>query len=277
MRIVSWNMNYWQNTHILNTKKDKFISPSFKNNSEEVDIWKKKCKEFIIRLNPEIMLLQEINPFALYGINYELNNKNQYIFAKEDKTIIYHELYNELLDENLNNNYWGNAIIISNNLISYKRNNITLDNNNYYGRYGLMIYDFTTKNETNLTIINYYNKKNRNKNIYSMPYDIRNILEFITKEKCENTIIFAGDFNSDKERDSSNRKFFNFIEGIGFENLTIGEIFINTMVPKARPYPNDKVFIKNKQKVKTIICDILKDTDIHLSDHYPILCEIIEK
>jgi endonuclease/exonuclease/phosphatase family metal-dependent hydrolase len=274
MKILIWNMNYWQNTHIYNPKNDHFRSIFFKNNLEEIDIWKNECKDYIRRLNTEIVLLQEINPFSLYGINYDKNNQNQYKYIQENNTIFYHEIYNELFDEKLNENFWGNAIIIKSDLISYLKNNIILEGNSYYGKNGLMSYDFI-KSGLKITVINYYNKKNRNRNIYSMPYDIRSDLEIITKERNENIIIFAGDFNSDKERDTSNRKFFKFIEEIGFENFTTGDEFKNnTMVPKARPYPNDKVFIKNKQKVKKIICK--KNTDIQLSDHYPILCEIIE-
>jgi hypothetical protein len=110
-----------------------------------------------------------------------------------------------------------------------------------------------------------------------MPYAIKTDLENIVKGKDGNIIIFAGDFNSDKERDSANRKFFEFIEEIGFEKFTTGEEFDNTMVPKVRPYPNDKVFVKNKSNVEKIFCKKITDVDINLSDHYPILIEITEK
>jgi hypothetical protein len=275
MKILIWNMNYWQNTHIYNPKKDHFRSIFFKNNPEEIDVWKNNCKKYIHDLNSEIIILQEINPFSLYGINYEKNNKNQYNCIQENNTIFYHELYDDLFNEKLTDNFWGNSIIFKNDSFSYLKNNILIENNSYYGKNGLMSYDFISKDGIIITIINYYNKKNRNKNIYSMPYDIRNDLDIISKEKNENIIIFTGDFNSDKERDISNKKFFSFIEEIGFENFTTGEEFKNTMIPKARPYPNDKVFIKNKEKVNNIICK--KITDIQLSDHYPILCEIIER
>jgi hypothetical protein len=110
-----------------------------------------------------------------------------------------------------------------------------------------------------------------------MPYAIKTDLENIVKGKDGNIIIFAGDFNYDKERDSGNRKFFEFIEEIGFEKFTTGEEFDNTMVPKVRPYPNDKVFVKNQNNVEKIFCKKITNMDINLSDHYPVLIEIIEK
>jgi len=103
-----------------------------------------------------------------------------------------------------------------------------------------MSYDFISKkkNETKITIINIYNKKNyANKSGYNISEDIRNDIENIAKEKNENIILLAGDFNSDKEWKNVNIRFFNFIEKIGFENFTKGEDFKNTMVPKARKYP----------------------------------------
>jgi len=277
MRIVSWNMNYWQNTHIFNPKNDRFKSPFFKNSIEEINTWIDSCKKYIQELNVDIIVLQEINPFTLYGIKYDKNDHNQYKVIYKSEIILYHELYNELSNENLKENFWGNAIIINNNNISFIKNNLSQEANEYYGQNGLMSYDFSSKNGTGITIFNYYNKKNRNKKYYSMPYDIKNDLKNILIDKNENVIIFAGDFNSDKDKDLGNRKFFKFVDEVGFINYTEGDEFDNTMVPEARPYPNDKVYIKNMNNVKQIICKLLKNTNNSLSDHYPVLCEIVEK
>ena len=276
MKIIVWNMNYWQNTYIFDPKTDRFKSPSYKNSPEEVNVWINNCKKYIQRFDADIILLQEINPFTLYEINYDKNNKNQYELIHENKKIIYHELHDELYGEKLKENFWGNAILINNFGISCGRSNIILGDSNYYGRNGLMCYDFVSSNKTYFTIINYYNKKNRNENKYTMPNEIKNDLEKIVKEKSENIILFAGDFNSDKEKDANNRSFFVFLEKLGFENFTKDEEFRNTMVPEAKQYPNDKVFVINNSKLKNIQCKLLKETNINLSDHYPILCECDE-
>jgi endonuclease/exonuclease/phosphatase family metal-dependent hydrolase len=269
-------MNFWQNTHIFDQKHDSFKSPSYKNNVEDVNIWINNCKKYIQELDADIILLQEINPFILFGEKYEKNDLNQYKIEKDNKIIIYHELYDELSSEKLEENFWGNSIIINSNII-ISINNLMENNNNYYGRNSLMCYDIITKNEPLLTVINYYNKKNLNKKIYSMPYDIKSDLEDISK-KSNREIIFAGDFNSDKDRDFNNRSFFSFLDKLGFSNITTGDEFINTMVSEVKPYPNDKALVKNikKEIIKNINCKKLMDININISDHYPILIEIIK-
>ena len=106
-----------------------------------------------------------------------------------------------------------------------------------------------------------------------MKTDLKNITKEMENKRL---IIFAGDFNSDKNRDSINRKYFEFLEELGFENITNGDEFVNTMVPEVRPYPNDKVFIRNVHGkfIKNINCKKIIDTKLDISDHYPILIEI---
>ena len=275
MKIITWNMNYWQNTHIYDSNIDRFKLPGYKDNIEEVNVWINNCKKYIEKLNFDILLLQEINPMVLFGEKYEKSDDNQYEFIKGNNIIIYHELYNELISEKLEGNYWGNAIIVKNSFDAVIV--IQPDNNDYYGRNGLMFYDIVRKYGPSLSLINYYNKKNRNKNFYSMPYEMKEDLKGMVKENGRFTI-FAGDFNSDKDRDLSSKIFFDFIEELGFENFTIGEEFMNTMVAEAKPYPNDKIYLKNidKEIIKNIKCQKLTDTNIKYSDHYPIKIEIIE-
>jgi hypothetical protein len=155
MRMVSWNMNYWMNTHIYDPEKDRYKHPSYKNNNEEVNAWINNCKKYIQELDAEIILLQEINPFTLFGIKYDKNDQNQYKIIQDNRIIFYHELYHELFDEELKENFWGNAIIINRNSIACVENNITLKSNDYYGRNGLMSYDFVSEKGTGITIINY--------------------------------------------------------------------------------------------------------------------------
>ena len=273
MKIVSWNVNYWENVHIYEKGRKSLF---FKSCSAEIEEWINSCKEYIKNLDVDIILLQEINPFILFNKNYEKNDTNQYIYSEKNRVILYHELYSELFSEGLRENFWGNAIILNSSPVIVN-NNIVLDNNNYYGRNGLMCYDILLRNATSITIINYYNKNNKCKKYYSMPYDMKQDLINITKEKHENLIIFAGDFNSDKKDD---KKYFDFLEEIGFYNFTTGEEFITTMVPEMPQYPNDKVFINNKNNINIkISCEKVKNTfienkNIHYSDHYPILCEI---
>jgi len=273
MKIVSWNMNIWENIHIYNLKKDKKKLLFFKNNHEEVNLWIQNCKNYIHELNADIFLLQETNPFALYKEKYEKNDINQYKLEKENNIIYYHELYNELYNEKLREDFWGNAIYIKKNNFTQIENNLFTKEKIYYGQNGLMCYNFKLKNGKELTIINYYNKRNLERKCYTMPNDIKNDLEILIKNKKDSLIILAGDFNSDKERDKSSKAFFNFIEDKGFENITNGVEFYNTMVPKARSYPNDKIFLINKNKVVRLNCKLINDRNEDLSDHYPISVE----
>jgi endonuclease/exonuclease/phosphatase family metal-dependent hydrolase len=263
-------MNYWQNTHIYDPQKDRNKLLSFKNSSEEIEIWKNTCKNYLCKLNADIILLQEINPFKLFGEEYIKNNKNLYLLNIENMSIYYYELYDELYNERLRENFWGNAIIINN-------KKIRCISDGYLGQYGLMGYDFITKNDTSITIINYYNKRDNEKD-YAIPKEIQTDLENITKGKNNNIVLFAGDFNADKIRKENNITFFNFLEKKDFFNdFTKGKEFDNTMVPEAKPYPNDKVFIMNESNVKNIECKKIIDTNVNLSDHCPIRIKMTEQ
>ena len=262
MRIVSWNMNYWQNT---------------KGKMESVTEWKNKCIEYLKNeKDVDFFILQEINPFKLFE-----KLPNQYFFSMSDYNILYNELRSELLFDGRRDNFWGNAILFNKNYEVVKNNmeiDLDLSHKNYYGRNGIMCYDFKSPNGQTISIANIYSKINyANKGRYTSLENFKEDNDIQNVIKRNSDFILAGDFNSDKEKDPSSRKFFDFIEEIGFEEYTNGEEFKNTMVPEVRPYPNDKIYIKNMKNVKKISCKLLKDTNIKLSDHYPILCEIVEE
>jgi endonuclease/exonuclease/phosphatase family metal-dependent hydrolase len=143
MKILVWNTEYWYN---FNKYK-----------------WLKRCKSilfhFLNEINVDFVILQEINPFKLFEIEYSVNEYLQYSYSEHEKfTIFYHELYHEL-PKRYRNNPWGNAIIVGRKLKNYIKNNQN-DNTNYYGRNVFMSYTFELYNEERITLINFYNKSN---------------------------------------------------------------------------------------------------------------------
>jgi hypothetical protein len=183
-------MNYWKNTK--------------GNNIDKVIFWKNECIEYFkSERDIDFFILQEINPIRLFEKKY-----NQYNFSMIDYNILYHELTSELLYDGRRDNFWGNAIIyhkkyelgIKNGLIDFSKSN-----RNYYGRSGLMCYEFTLNKNNKIAIINYYNKKNyANKSMYidnefKNDEDIKTIIE-----KTKDKIILAGDFNKGFKDDGKN-------------------------------------------------------------------------
>ena len=187
MRILCWNMNYWNNT---------------KGKLETVIEWKNKCIEYLKieylknEKNIDFYLLQEINPFKLFE-----RLPNQYFFSMPDYNILYHELKSELLFDGRNDNFWGNAILFNKN-ISVVENNMDIKGTYYYGRNAIMYYDFILPNKKNITIINIYNKINH---AYYSKYTM---LEYLKNDsiiqkimKSNGNIILAGDFNTFFKKD----------------------------------------------------------------------------
>ena len=118
MKILIWNVDYWRNY----TK----------------DGWIEKCLNVLNKLiyenNIEIILLQEINPFKLFSLDYKIVDPYRYERKiSENSLLLYHELFFEI-PEIYRNNLWGNAIIVNRTYNKFK--NILEYNNeaNYYGR-----------------------------------------------------------------------------------------------------------------------------------------------
>ena len=238
MKILIWNMNYWENTK--------------GNNLDKVITWKNACIEYFKNESDiDFFILQEINPIKLFEKNY-----NQYNFSMIDYNILYHELTSELLYDGRRDNFWGNAIIYhkkyklenKNGLIDFSKSN-----RNYYGRSSLMCYEFLSNKNDKITIINYYNKINyANKgkyidNEFNNDEDIKNIIE-----KTKDKIILAGDFNKGFNK-ADKEKYNEFIELYNNKYNLIDSIpnYSNKFVPTSvysrngKDYLNDFCFTKN--------------------------------
>ena len=181
MKILIWNMEYWNNFNKLG--------------------WIEKCKNTLSSIIHEytidFVLLQETNPFGLFDIKYDLKKPYQYKNNSDNYTILYHELYEELPIK-YKKNPWGNSIIFNKEIKDYSKNIDYYDKKNYYGRNGLMCYTFIFE-EKKITLINFYNKYDHEERSYTMldnsHFKIKNDLESIVKQN-NNLIIFSGDFNT---------------------------------------------------------------------------------
>ena len=178
MKILIWNMNYWQNT---------------KEDLDKVITWKNNCIDYLKNVeNIDFYILQEINPFRLFEIS-----PNQYFISMTDYNILYNELKRELSFDGRKDKFWGNAIIF-NKSFTVEKNNMGTNKKDYYGKNAIMCYDFKTPDGKLITIINVYNKKNYEKNgAYTLiddlkkDDDIKNVIE-----RKDRHIILAGDFNT---------------------------------------------------------------------------------
>ena len=101
MDILSWNIDFWERKTNVN--------------------WINFTR-FLMQMDFEFILLQEINPFYIYGIQDKekyriIHNEPIYGFSLSNKSIFYHELFNVLSDERPHDapiNYWGTTIITNN-------------------------------------------------------------------------------------------------------------------------------------------------------------------
>jgi hypothetical protein len=254
LKLFTWNIDFWQRYN-------------------KVKNWKENIAKYLLNLDYDFILLQESNPsviFNNYSDQFEINDKmvyfkkliNDEIGAKDSKKII----------------PWGNTII-ANKKYTFIKDNFLNENgeieNYYFGKSAFMCYDFKLNENDNITIINFYNK-NQNGQYPMLKYIISDI-EKIVKNKSDNIIFLAGDFNSDIERDPNNKCFFNRLNEIGLFNYTDGAEFETTMVPEIgdeRQYPNDKIFVNKYYSSANLICYLIKNTTFEFSDHRPIECII---
>jgi hypothetical protein len=274
MKIITWNTNFWWNHN-------------------RVDGWKDNIRHYLSELKYDFLLLQEINPLIIFDIDseenqFEINNDIVYfnpflldeIGAKKGEdiirwgnSIIANKKYTLLKNKDIKKMDMNDFIEQSVNKKAFNGNMNTFNMDSYYfGKSSFMCYDFLLKDNKNITLINYYNKKN--KDHYPMPDNVILTIEEIIKNKKENLIILAGDFNSDKERDPENKWFFENLSQLGLVNCTDSKEFETTMVPEIdekRQYPNDKIFI-NEPYAKYAECKLIENTNIDLSDHRPIEC-----
>jgi hypothetical protein len=279
MKILIWNMNYWDNTNTCKKKHCDIISWKYKC----IDFFKKEIKEN----NIDFFILQEINPIKLFE-----RNLNNYFFPMTDYNILYQELTSELMYDGIRDNLWGNAIIYHKDYEIENENGLidfSIKDSNYYGRNGLMCYEFssTTNKSKKITIINYYNKKNyANKSGYKISDDIKNDIKKIIENKKEDIIIFTGDFNKGFRKDGINcidESYDKFVE------LSMQELKLEYCIPN-----NKKGFIptyrKNNELFLNDFCFTKNALDINLmnekeeweiwkklSDHRPLIIEIKEK
>ena len=253
LKFITWNIDFWRKYNKVNN-------------------WKEKIAQYLSNLDYDFILLQESNPSIIFDNDldqFEINDKivyfkkllNEEIGAKDDKKLI----------------SWGNTII-ANKKYTFIKDNFLNENgeieNYYFGKSAFMCYDFKLNEKNTLTLMNFYNK-NQNGQYPMLKYIISDI-EKIMKNKRDNIIILAGDFNSDRERDPDNREFFDKLDQLGLKNSTDGVEFETTMIPEIgekRQYPNDKIFV-NRRYCSNLMCKLINNTTIELSDHRPVECII---
>jgi endonuclease/exonuclease/phosphatase family metal-dependent hydrolase len=263
LKLLTWNMNFcW--------KKENYN-------------WRKFACE-LMKDNFDFILLQEINPFSVFGVNYKIENGPVYFFEYANKNIYYHELSEILLNERQDDDFWGTAIITKKNIKKVKTYFYNMHNEyiglNYFGNTALMCYDFELENGNIITIINYYKKgdtcKGKYKNgkcinldvVYRYEENFFFDISHIMRNK--NIIIFAGDFNVTKRigYDYDIDGIIKKIEKIGFTNKTkhIGSSMVKY------DNQNDYIFVNNLYS--EFVSDGNKISPPDFIDHFGIKCGI---
>jgi endonuclease/exonuclease/phosphatase family metal-dependent hydrolase len=250
IHFVTWNLDFWKRT--CNDKKSSFFK-----SSENIKIWKEQVKYNLSQLNSEFVFIQEINPYVMYGINYDQKNIPNYEFKIDRNNVFYYEFSKELEEENVESqNYWGSALLVDE---KYKKSN-----ENVLIKDGIMSCDFEISAERNITVINYYKKSHFGKYYFGKNFisDIKNIV----LNKKDNLIILAGDFNTNF--DNIDRAIYKEIVNMGLIDKTkdIG----STMVKYN--YQNDHVFVN--KIMEQYVCDMRKFSQWNISDHFGIECII---
>jgi exonuclease III len=239
IKIVSWNLNYWQNKK-YKTEVD-FVS------------WKKCINEILKDFNANIILLQEIN-FECINIP-EVN-------------VFYHELPNmdwgsaiiakkyDVIQHSFNSLYTGSQSLMYYDFKIDKDNIISIIN----------IYGKGDYHDNNV----YYNT--------TLHHMISDIGPFVHRNN-KNLIVLAGDFNAtmqwefaDTAKYMDDKPLFDRINDFGFINCTndLQQTHVNKQNPK-KPWHLDYIFI-NKQYINN-----KNETNIHngekyknISDHFPV-------
>jgi hypothetical protein len=269
INFVSWNLDYWKRTC---NDKENFLYKS----PEIVDMWKNHVRFNLSQLHSDFVLLQELNPFALYNRDFERKNLPMYNFKMDRRNIFYHEFSRELESEYVDEgDYWGSAIISDQKyplIDNYYSKINDYDENWYFGKIGLMCYDFQLsenlsdeKQNRTITIINFYNKSHCKE--YIINDNIISDLEKTVNAKKDNMILFAGDFNSQAD-DYINKQAFDEIINMGFIDKTTG--MGSSMLDYN--YQNDHVFV-NKE-LDNCITNIKMFSQWNISDHAGIKCTI---
>jgi hypothetical protein len=231
MEIISWNMEFWRR---VCKKSWKYNSPDDINNYIH-NIGS------LLQTDVDFILLQEINPYYVLGMEYDRNNSNIHEFTIGSKNIYYHELFDVLMKERPNDPFWGNAIIANNKHILLKNRNYSnkeYTGLKYFGYEALMCYDFKLNDGNIITLINHY-KKGLNGNYDYEKAFFDEISRIVGDVNDKNMILLTGDFNA-KHTTLENVKELGFVEKTAdFENTMVE-------VDCVKPYHNDCVFVNNK-------------------------------
>jgi exonuclease III len=258
--------------------------------------WKEKCKEylycFINSDEPVFLLLQEINPYYLFGLEYREESSYKYSKKLLENVLL---IYNEI-PSGKNTNPWGNAIIFN---TAYKDCICSLDankNKKHYERNGFMCYTFELFDGNKITIINFYNKAKDNvypmldvdNNLFEIENDIKEVLN-----KNNNLIIFAGDFNTESNNSDYKHihRYIKLCEKLsGFVDISNGNPYNNknttfwydNIHKKEHFLRNDFCFVNKLGYIKqhSVIIENEWSGDKNnkkwkgLSDHCPIIISI---
>jgi endonuclease/exonuclease/phosphatase family metal-dependent hydrolase len=250
IHFVTWNLDFWKRTC---NDKNNFLFKS----PENIKIWKEQVRYNLSQLASEFVFIQEINPYSIYGINYEQKNTSNYELKIDRNNVFYYEFSSDLEDEKVEKqNYWGSSLLVDE---KYKK-----INKDYLTKNGILSCDFEISEGKNITVINYYRKSHFGKYYFEKDF-IDNIKNIMTNKK-DNLIMIAGDFNTNFN--NIDRSIYQNIIDIGLIDKTkdIG----STMVKY--DYQNDHIFV-NKIMDK-YVDNIRKFSQWNISDHFGIECTI---
>ena len=223
-------------------------------------LWKKryiKIKEYILKENPDILGLQELSKKGKKYLDKEL--EDYYIIGKKRHSIIFTNEYNCIL---IKKKYE----IVSHNTFSLS------DKINVLGRKHkkdnfprICVVGHILAGEKKIMIVNTHLDNSDTKNKKRLLKIYEKIVE--TQSDDEEYIILTGDYNMTLDNKNLNKFASNYL--IPFENVT------ESTFPEYKDIrPIDHIFLDKRLKYKDVKVHTDSNQNGHLSDHYPISCEV---
>ncbi len=223
-------------------------------------LWKKryiKIKDYILKENPDILGLQELSKKGKKYLDKELTDYQ--IIGKKRHSIIFTNEYNCLL---IKKNYK----ILSHNTFSLSDRINVLGRKHKKDKFPrICVVAHVLANNKKLMLVNTHLDNSDTKNKKRLLKIYEKIVE--TQSEDEEYIILTGDYNM--TLNNKNLREFADNYSIPFENVEV-----STFTGYNDIGPIDHIFLDKRLKYKDVRIHIDSNDGGHLSDHYPISCDV---
>lgn len=223
-------------------------------------LWKKryiKIKEYILKENPDILGLQELSKKGKKYLDREL--KDYYIIGKKRHSIIFTNEYNCILIKKKYEITSHNTFSLSDKINVLGRKN-KKDN---FPR--ICVVGHIIAEGKKIIVVNTHLDNSGYKNKKRLLKIYERIVE--SQSKDEEYIILTGDYNM--TLDNKNLKKFSEKYTVPFEKVEV-----STFTGYDDIGPIDHIFLDKRLKYRNAKIHIDSNDNGHLSDHYPISCEV---